>query len=58
MYESKGMNSSVQISLPFQPKKVVESNFLEDDGNIIKQDSNVLKFDIGKNKTRVLKIYY
>jgi alpha-mannosidase len=58
MYEAKGINSDVKLNLQFQPKSIVESNFLEESGKTIKNDKDVVKFSIGENQTKVIKVYY
>jgi hypothetical protein len=58
MYESKGINSDAALTLQFQPKNIFESNFLEVSGKTIKNDHDVVKFNIGKNQTKVIKVYF
>jgi len=58
MYESKGINSDVTVTLSITPKKVVESNFLEEDGESIKVDRNNVRLSVGKNQTKVIKVYF
>lgn len=58
MYESKGKDTNTTLTLPFAPKKVVESNFLEEDGKTINSAGNKINFQVGKNKTEVIKISF
>jgi alpha-mannosidase len=58
MYESNGINSDVALTLQFLPKNIVESNFLEVSGKTIKNDHAAVKFSIGKNQTKVIKVYF
>jgi len=58
MYESKGVGSEVEITMQIHPKKIVESNFLEESGKSIENDKSGAKFKIGRNQTKVIKIYF
>jgi len=57
-YESKGEDTEANIILPRKPKKVVESNFMEDDGDPINFSGNVIKVKTGKNSVKTVKVYY
>jgi alpha-mannosidase len=56
MYESKGIDSKVEINLPFTPSKTVETNFLENDGTILNVEGSKLNFGIKGRETKLVKI--
>jgi alpha-mannosidase len=57
-YESKGKDSEATLTLPGVPKKVVESNFIEIDGQQIKFEGNVIKLNTKKFSVMTIKVYY
>lgn len=57
MYESKGIDSKVEINLPFTPTKIVETNFLEEDGKSINFKGDKLLLDIKKKETKLIKLF-
>lgn len=57
MYESKGIDSKVEISLPFTPAQIVETNFLEEDGKNIEVNSEKLVLEIKGKETKLIKLF-
>jgi alpha-mannosidase len=57
-YESKGEATDAVLTLPGTPKKIVTSNFLEDDGDPVAFDHNVVKVRTKKNSITTLKITF
>jgi len=57
MYESKGNDSRVEVNLPFTPSKIVETNFLEEDGKNIKVNSDKLIIEIKGKETKLIKLF-
>lgn len=56
MYESRGTDSKVEIKLPFTPSKIIETNFLEEDGKNIKFSGDKLLLEIKGNETKLIKL--
>lgn len=57
-YETSGKNSRAELTLPWKPKKVVESNFLEEDGKPVPFTGNRVIIDTGKNSIKTIKVYF
>jgi alpha-mannosidase len=57
-YESKGKDSEAALTLPVIPKKVVESNFIEEDGKQINIKGNIVKMNVKKFSVTTIKVYY
>jgi len=57
-YDSKGVDAEGVLTLPQTPKRVVSSNFLEEDGNQIPFKDNVVKFNTKKNSIVTLKVLF
>ena len=57
-YDSKGSETEAVLTLPKVPKKVVESNFVEDDGKPISFDGKVVRIKTNKNSVKTIKVYY
>ncbi len=57
-YESKGEDTESNITLPKRPKKVFESNFMEEDGEKISFTGNVVKVKTAKNSVKTIKVYF
>ncbi|HVO75273.1 MAG TPA: glycoside hydrolase family 38 C-terminal domain-containing protein [Ignavibacteriaceae bacterium] len=57
-YESKGEDTEALINLPKRPKKILESNFLEEDGDKINFSGNSVKVKTGKNSVKTIKVYF
>ena len=57
-YESEGKETEATLTLPETPKKVVKSNFIEEDGTPVSFNGNVVKIKTGKNSVVTLKVYY
>jgi alpha-mannosidase len=57
-YESQGIDSDAQLTLPQQPENVVESNFLEEDGAPISFLKNTIKVKTEKNSITTIKVTY
>lgn len=56
LYESKGINTKVEIDLPFIPSKILETDFLEEDGRIINFSGSKVRFDIKGKETKLIKL--
>ncbi|MEJ5351180.1 MAG: glycoside hydrolase family 38 C-terminal domain-containing protein [Melioribacteraceae bacterium] len=56
IYESSGKDSECKLILPFIPKKIYESNFLEENIREILFDKETIKFQLKKNSVKVLKV--
>ena len=57
-YETQGENSEAVLSLPQIPKKVVTSNFLEEDGMPVAFDGKTVRVQTKKNSIVTLKIIF
>jgi len=57
-YEVNGKESEAVLTLPQVPRKVVTSNFLEQDVSPIMAEKNVVKVKTMKNSIVTLKVYY
>lgn len=56
IYESIGKDCEVNLSLPFKPSKVFESNFMEENLKEISFENDIVKFSLPKNSMKVLKV--
>ncbi len=57
-YDSKGEETNAVVTLPQTPRKMVQSNFLEEDGELVVFEKNVVKFHTRKNAVVTLKAYF
>ncbi len=57
LYESKGVDTDTEITLPVKPSKVVETNILEDDGKAVEFQNEKINLAIKKNSVVYLKFY-
>jgi alpha-mannosidase len=57
-YETRGENSEAVLSLPQIPKKVVTSNFLEEDGTPVGFDGKTVRVQTKRNSIVTLKIVF
>ena len=57
-YDAGGEDSRAQLTLPKNPKKVVRSNFLEEDGAALTAEKNTVRVPTKKNSVVTLKIYF
>lgn len=57
-YESKGVDTEASLTLPKRPKKVFESDFMEEDGEKINFSGNIVKVKTGKNSVKTIKVYF
>ncbi len=57
-YESEGKETKATLTLPKAPKRVVESNFIEEDGNLLPFKGTVVKINTKKNSVETIKVYY
>ncbi|MBF8248293.1 MAG: hypothetical protein HW374_1093, partial [Bacteroidetes bacterium] len=57
-YDSKGEDTEAVLTLPQTPKKVVMSNFLEEDGVGIEFQKSTVKVKTKKNSVVTLKVYF
>jgi alpha-mannosidase len=57
-YDASGKDSQADLLLPRRPKKVVESNFLEEDGKPIPFKGNHVFVDTKKNSIKTIKVYF
>jgi alpha-mannosidase len=57
-YESQGEDTEANITLPKRPKRVLESNFMEEDGDKISFNGNIIKVKTGKNSVKTIKVFF
>ncbi len=57
-YNASGLDSHAELTLPRDPRKVVESNFLEQDGGTVHFQGNQIFLDTGKNSIKTIKVYF
>ncbi len=57
-YDAAGKDSNADLVLPQTPKKVVESNFLEEDGKPVAFKGNHVNIMTKKNAIITIKVYY
>lgn len=57
-YDTKGEDTEAVITLPRIPQKVVQSNFLEEDGQAVPFKQNTVTLKSRKNAVVTLKVYY
>jgi alpha-mannosidase len=57
-YDGGKEESDAVLTMPQTPKKIVLSNFLEDDGTPVSFEKNVVKVKTKKNGMVTLKVYY
>jgi alpha-mannosidase len=57
-YESEGKDTEAEIEFPETPKKVVKSNFMEEDGDPLKFDGKKLKIKTPANSVVTIKVYF
>lgn len=57
-YDAAGKDSNADLVLPRTPKKVVESNFLEEDGKPIPFEGNHVNIVTRKNSVTTIKVYF
>ncbi len=57
-YESKGKDTNAILKLPETPKRIFESNFLEEDLNPVKFEGRKIKVHTKKFSVTTLKVYF
>ncbi len=57
-YEARGEDSQSMLTLPRAPKKIVSSNFLEEEGMPISFDKNIANVRTKKNSVVTIKVYF
>ena len=57
-YESAGKDTEAEIEFPKAPVKVLNSNFLEENGEPLKFKGKKLKINVPKNSIKTLKVYF
>ena len=57
-YESEGKDTEVELILPAMPKRIVGSNFLEEDGNDIKIKQNKIRVKNLAYAVMTVKVYF
>ena len=57
-YESEGRDTDAKLILPETPRKVIMSNFMEEDGNQAFFEKNLVIIPTKKNEVKTLKIYF
>lgn len=57
-YDSKGVDSQAMVTLPQNARKVVRSNFLEEEGEPVPFEKNVVKVNSKKRGVVTLKVYF
>ncbi len=58
MYESLGKDSEVRLMFPAAPRKVLETNFIEEDGEEVSFDGNSITILVKASAAKNLKIYF
>ncbi len=56
-YDAKGEAGTAALTLPFVPRKVVRSNFLEEDGEPVPFEGRVVKVSTGRSAVVTIKAY-
>jgi alpha-mannosidase len=57
-YDAMGESSTATATFPRAPKKVVRSNFLEADGDVIPVENNAVRVPTNKSSVVTLKVYF
>jgi alpha-mannosidase len=57
-YDAVGEGTEAVLTLPQEPKKVVTSNFLEEDGAVINSEKKTVKLKTAKNSIVTVKVYF
>jgi alpha-mannosidase len=57
-YESEGKDTDARLILPFTPRKIMISNFMEEDGLPILFEKNLVTVPTKKNEVKTIKIYF
>ncbi len=57
-YDASGKDSRADLTLPRTPRRVVESNFLEEDGRPIPFKGNHIIVNTKKNSIKTVKVYF
>ncbi|TAK54699.1 MAG: hypothetical protein EPO24_12960, partial [Bacteroidetes bacterium] len=57
-YETQGIETQAVLTLPLQPKSVVRSNVLEEDGMAATSVKNVVNITTDKNSITTIKVLY
>lgn len=57
-YDASGKDSRAELTLPRTPKRVVESNFLEEDGEPVLFKGRRVFVDTKKNSIKTIKVYF
>ena len=57
-YDASGKDSRADLTLPRRPRRVVESNFLEEDGKPVPFTDNHVIIDTKKNSIKTIKVYF
>jgi alpha-mannosidase len=57
-YDAKGENAQAVLTLPQTPKKVVATNFLEEDGAVLGFDGKTVPVQTRKNAVTTIKVYF
>jgi len=58
VYETAGKETTATITLPQRPKKVLSSNFLEEDGSPLEFKDHSVSMRVGKNKVATMKVFF
>ncbi|HKI79976.1 MAG TPA: glycoside hydrolase family 38 C-terminal domain-containing protein [Ignavibacteriaceae bacterium] len=57
-YDAEGRETEATITLPAVPKKVLQSNFMEEDGKPIEFNGSVVKVKTKKHSVETIKVYF
>ncbi|MBI3193689.1 MAG: alpha-mannosidase [Ignavibacteriae bacterium] len=57
-YDAKGEGSEAELTLPSQPKNVLKTNFMEEDGIEIPFVKNMVKMRTEKNSITTIKVFF
>ncbi len=57
-YDAEGKSTEATITLPSVPKKVLQSNFLEEDGSPVQFNGRTVKVKTKKHSVETIKVYF
>ena len=57
-YDAEGRETEASITLPYIPKKVLQSNFMEEDGEPIQFNGKTMSVKTKKHSVETIKVYF
>ncbi len=57
-YDASGQPSEARLTLPGKPKRVVRSNFMEDDGSALEVSGSTVNVSTKRNSVVTIKVYF